>query len=196
MIRWHDAAPGAALPGVEQFLRRLGESCDRAAVRDRLDARPARATAPVVAMAAGARVAALRHAAGGVLERGGLLVGEAFAGATGDDRVALVHVRAAVPSSESEASAISLRMGASVWNAARAVLQPSEVVVGWYHTHPGIGAFFSETDRRTQAGFFAHPFSLGWVIDPVRGEEAWFAGREARAVDHSRIVLLPEPTAA
>jgi proteasome lid subunit RPN8/RPN11 len=49
-------------------------------------------------------------------------------------------------------------------------------VVGWYHSHPGLGAFFSHTDRRTQQAFFAHAYSVGWVVDPLRGESAWFVG--------------------
>lgn len=182
------------------FLRRLGESPDGAALRERIAAAPtpsgASTSAPVIALGVSARTMALRHVAGGPLERGGLLVGEAFSGSTvGDERAVLVHVRVAVPSREGEASAISLRMGAAVWSAARSVLQPDEIVVGWYHSHPGIGAFFSETDRRTQAGFFSHPFSVGWVIDPLRGEEAWFAGRQAVAVDPSRLALVQAASA-
>jgi hypothetical protein len=88
----------------------------------------------------------------------------------------MVHVRAAVPGLQHEGTEYSLRLHAGVWDAARAMLQPGEVVVGWFHSHPDLGAFFSATDRRTQAGFFPHPFSLGWVVDPVRSEQAWFCG--------------------
>jgi proteasome lid subunit RPN8/RPN11 len=69
-------------------------------------------------------------------------------------------------------------MGTEVWNRARERLG-DRIVVGWYHSHPNLGAFFSGTDRRTQRHFFNRPYSVGLVIDPVRGEEAWFVGPEA-----------------
>lgn len=135
-----------------------------------------RADAPVVSVDRAARDAALRHVAARQVEQGGLLVGEPFARGADDAVIALVHVRAAVPGEEATGDAISLRMEAAVWSAANAILRPGERVIGWFHSHPGIGAFFSETDRRTQAAFFAQAYSVGWVIDPLRGEEAWFVG--------------------
>jgi proteasome lid subunit RPN8/RPN11 len=72
-------------------------------------------------------------------------------------------------------------------------MRAGERVVGWFHSHPDIGAFFSGTDRRTQAAFFAQAFSVGWVIDPVRGEEAWFLGADARDVVQSRVFTLEGP---
>lgn len=113
-------------------------------------------------------------------EQGGLLVGEVFA----EDPVAcstsrVVLLRQAVPALDFSSSGISLRMESGVWERARVARGPLDLVVGWYHSHPGLGAFFSATDRRTQAAFFPHPYSVGWVVDPVRGEEAYFVGRDA-----------------
>lgn len=156
----------------------------------------------VVALQSAAVESAWRHVRASPLECGGLLLGEAFRASADDPRLALVHVRAAVQSRADDATPLSLRMHAGVWDAARAALRPGEVVVGWYHSHPGIGAFFSDTDRRTQASFFSQPFSLGWVIDPQRPEQAWFVGAEAQALPPGAIVLvgtgatLPPPVAA
>jgi proteasome lid subunit RPN8/RPN11 len=143
---------------------------------------PARGSAPAVLIDREARAAAWRHVAAARVERGGLLVGEPFARDDDPEAVAVVRVRMAVPSGDDTADAISLRMEAAVWSEARAALREGERVVGWFHSHPGIGAFFSATDRRTQAAFFAQGYSVGWVIDPVRGEEAWFVGADARDV--------------
>ena len=99
--------------------------------------------------------------------------------ADGEQHPALVHVRAAAPSMKDAATAVSLRMEAGVWSRAREALRDGELVVGWYHSHPGLGAFFSARDRRTQQAFFPHAFSLGWVVDPVRGEEKWFRGPDS-----------------
>lgn len=104
------------------------------------------------------------------------------------DQFNLIDVIAAVPATDATGSSISLRMEASVWESARQEIQRLQDannqkdlrVVGWYHSHPGIGAFFSQTDRETQASFFNHPYSVGWVIDPADGDNAWFFGPESQ----------------
>ena len=59
-------------------------------------------------------------------------------------------------------------MDSQIWIEANQVGTNGEMVVGWYHSHPNLGAFFSGTDRRTQQAFLGNAFSIGWVIDPVR----------------------------
>ena len=43
-------------------------------------------------------------------------------------------------------------------------------IVGWYHSHPGIGCFMSDTDISTQEGAFNMPHHSALVLDPVRRE--------------------------
>lgn len=160
-----------------------------------LAAQPVAADAlPRVGVAAGARTTVLQHLRSARHEQGGLLVGEVFISDDADP--AHVHamtatravvVTRAVPALEFASSAISLRMESGVWERARTERQSQEMVVGWYHSHPGLGAFFSATDRRTQAAFFPHPYSVGWVIDPLRAEEAWFIGRDSAAVNGAEL---------
>jgi len=145
---------------------------------------------PVVALERGVVETARAWLGASRLERGGLLVGEPLARAEDDARIALVHVRVMVPGLDDAATALSLRLEASVWDAARVALREGEVVVGWVHSHPGIGAFFSDTDRRTQAAFFTQPFSLGWVIDPERGEQAWFCGPTSLALRENAVLQI------
>ena len=66
------------------------------------------------------------------------------------------------------------------------------MVVGWYHSHPNRGAFFSGTDRRTQRALFTQSYSIGLVIDPVRGEEAWFWGPDSIPLS-ARLRIVPKP---
>jgi proteasome lid subunit RPN8/RPN11 len=135
-------------------------------------------------------------------EQGGLLVGEVFASAPPTiENCRVVVVRQAIAALDFSSSGISLRMESGVWERARLSLGPDELVVGWYHSHPGLGAFFSETDRRTQAAFFPHLYSLGWVVDPLRGEEAFFVGRDCanpgallRIDDREACDRAPAPT--
>ena len=115
------------------------------------------------------------------VEQGGLLIGQAF-GDAHSGAVAHVRVLKSAAAGDALGTAFSLRMGAGVWQAAQALLSPGELIVGWYHSHPGLSAFFSDTDRQTQRAFFNNPYSVGWVIDPVNGDEALFLGGECASL--------------
>lgn len=44
-----------------------------------------------------------------------------------------------------------------------------EMVVGWYHSHPGFGCWLSSVDVNTQQSFEAlHPRAVAVVIDPIQ----------------------------
>ncbi len=164
VIRWTDATPALQLPQLP---------------------RDERLPVPGVAdvwIHPAAEQAVLAHLRGRDVEQGGLLVGQAFAHpSTG--QVAHVRVTASAAAEASEGTAFSLRMGTEIWRAAQSLLAPGLLIVGWYHSHPGLTAFFSDTDRQTQRAFFHHPYSVGWVIDPLRGEEALFLGADCKPVE-------------
>lgn len=52
--------------------------------------------------------------------------------------------------------------------------------VGWYHTHPGHGVFFSMPDQETHASKFGAPYHIGLVIDPHREEAGLFYWSQPR----------------
>lgn len=193
-MRWIDAPEGPVWRTLSTWQHTPCHDVDaatRAALAERARGLAA-GSGPIVALASSALATAWAHVRDSELERGGLLIGEPFVNAAADTLPALVRVRAAVAGLDDEATSTSLRLHTSVWDAARAALQPGEYVVGWFHSHPGIGAFFSDTDRRTQAGFFHHPYSLGWVIDPQRREQAWFVGPMSRALAPDAVLRLVE----
>jgi proteasome lid subunit RPN8/RPN11 len=171
-MRWVEATPRLPL-----------QPLDALAGREPAFAQIARQTvaAPglLIAITPHAHAAALQHLAGHPDECGGLLLGEVFADGDDPARSRAVLVTQAVAAEEFASTGISLRMSSDVWERARRRLGPLELVVGWYHSHPGLGAFFSATDRRTQRAFFPHGYSVGWVVDPSTGDSAWFVGREA-----------------
>lgn len=194
-MRWSDIPADASVSrSAREWLREHATGLSAASVGSlaaRLQAHDVRAAQPLVAIERAAIESAWQHLAASRLERGGLLLGcPLHAGNGAQSPVALVYVRAAVPGLQDDGTEYSLRLHAGVWDAARASLQPGEVVVGWFHSHPDLGAFFSGTDRRTQAGFFQHPFSLGWVVDPVRGEQAWFCGPASLQVPPREVLAL------
>jgi proteasome lid subunit RPN8/RPN11 len=58
-------------------------------------------------------------------------------------------------------------------------------VVGWYHSHPNLGIFFSSIDRRNSKLYFRKPHQVAIVIDPVRdlkGIYGW-TNHEAHTLD-------------
>lgn len=143
----------------------------------------------VIAVDAAAADDVLRHLGAHDDERGGLLLGEVYAESAAACSSRVVRVTQAVAATDFTSSGVSLRMASGVWEEARGRLRPAELVVGWYHSHPGLGAFFSHTDRRTQQGLFPHAYSVGWVVDPQGGESAWFVGPDS--APPARVVPAP-----
>jgi len=44
------------------------------------------------------------------------------------------------------------------------------VIVGWYHSHPGLGCFLSSKDIETQKRMLNSPFHTALVVDPIKEE--------------------------
>jgi proteasome lid subunit RPN8/RPN11 len=143
----------------------------------------------------GVRIYALRscvetvmsHVRSNKKEVGGLLLGQVWqydvhAWNPGGALTILVE---AVPSTDYRNSSVSLEMGTGVWCRINERVSAGRIVVGWYHSHPNLGAFFSETDRRTQRAFFNNHYSLGWVIDPFRDEQKVFSGGNSEEYRHT-----------
>jgi proteasome lid subunit RPN8/RPN11 len=122
-------------------------------------------------------------------ESGGLLLGYAAIPAEAAEAMPypVVVVTHAVPSSDFSGTSVSLRMRPSVWTDALSGKPEGTLVVGWFHSHPNLGAFFSGTDRKTQRDFFAHQYSVGYVIDHLRDKKAFFLGADSVQIDPSRI---------
>jgi proteasome lid subunit RPN8/RPN11 len=129
-------------------------------------------------------------------EMGGLLIGLAYVAGTSLPETwgPLVSIERFLPSETFRSSGVSLAMGTEIWDRARSVTAHDDgMVVGWYHSHPNLGAFFSSTDRATQRAFFNQAYSVGLVVDPIRGEEAWFIGADSASL-RSESVLITGPT--
>jgi proteasome lid subunit RPN8/RPN11 len=61
-----------------------------------------------------------------------------------------------------------------------------KALVGWYHTHPDLGVFLSETDlERTHRVLFSEPFQIALVYDPVRGRAGYFFWEGPQRIDPS-----------
>jgi proteasome lid subunit RPN8/RPN11 len=149
--------------------------------------------APLVFFDPGCRSRILQHLQSGDTELGGLLFGWAHVDEAHGPLQPIVTIDECIPSRVFRSSRVSLAMETDVWNDARQhIATGTGMVVGWYHSHPNLGAFFSGTDRRTQRAFFAQSYSIGLVIDPVRDEEAWFWGPDSVPLS-ARHRIVPKP---
>lgn len=182
MIVWKEQDPDLARQPIEDLLRALSFT-DACAVM----------LATNIEIVVQSRVLGeiLEHLSLSRLEQGGLLVGRVFERRSVDPAGGwLVAIEASVRAPVAAGTSVSLEMGAEVWEAARTGAAQYGSVVGWYHSHPDLGAFFSGTDRRTQKSFFREQHCVGLVVDPVRKEECWFVGPDSRELARSSIRVL------
>jgi proteasome lid subunit RPN8/RPN11 len=107
------------------------------------------------------------------IEQGGLLLGRTSVKqvASPADKKEIIWISQSVASPVA-GDAVSWRLDADQWGELMtSALQrhPGLEIVGWYHTHPGMGIFLSEQDLFVAGHFFPAPYQLSLVIDPVRG---------------------------
>lgn len=132
------------------------------------------------------------HAASDRMEVAGVLRGW-----VGSDREGstLVFVEDAIPARGVETSGSHVSFNEETWNAisrASSSVESADVLVGWYHTHPGLSAFFSGTDRTTQRDVFRESWQIGVVLDPQTGDLAVFSGPESTMLDRRSIVHVED----
>lgn len=136
----------------------------------------------------------MAHVGSEMKEVGGILLGRVWENRAVDDTLAgpLVVLVDAVPAAAGGNSRVSVEMGADIWGRVNERVSDTILVVGWYHSHPHLGAYFSATDRGTQRAFFNNPYSLGWVIDPVGHDNKVYVGREAE--EYHPVLLVTDHT--
>lgn len=190
MIKWQNMRPDVRALSIEDSLQTLG-------FIDALSVLALHQRGHTLLVSNDARNIAIDHTSKHVTEVGGLLVGKVARGistACASEHF-IITVDHAVPSISYKGTGVSLRMEADVWSAAEKFLGDDRLIVGWYHSHPNLGAYFSGTDRHTQANFFNHAYSLGWVIDPVRKEEKWFQGASSELFpEHQKLHFIDAPS--
>lgn len=69
-----------------------------------------------------------------------------------------------------------------------------EMVVGWYHSHPGFGCWFSGTDVNTQQSFEQlNPRAVGVVVDPIQSVKGKVVIDCFRLINPHLLILGQEP---
>lgn len=178
MISWKHSEPDIATLPLESLLSKLN-------VIDGLRIKHLSQFLPVPLIHFEAKKCIYDHLRTKVTELGGLLLGSIYSLEDIETGVVAIEINGAIPCESFSSSAVSLTMDTEIWDKARIITTKNYFVVGWYHSHPNLGAFFSGTDRKTQKNFFNSSFHLGLVIDPIRDEEKWFIGKDSIEVSHS-----------
>jgi proteasome lid subunit RPN8/RPN11 len=104
---------------------------------------------------------------------GGALLGHAYRHKGG----VIVEVRAALPAATTDHGPVHFTFSADSWSKLhrdRAAHYANLDIVGWFHTHPDLGVFYSSDDVVVHSAAFTLPWHVGLVIDPVRDEAACF----------------------
>jgi proteasome lid subunit RPN8/RPN11 len=140
------------------------------------------------------------HAASNLaVELGGVLLGY---GRQDNGRLS-VEVMAALPVATDDHGPVHFTFTADSWaqiHQDRARRYPDLQIVGWFHTHPDLGVFYSADDVVVHSAAFVMPWHVGLVLDPVRGEGCFFGWRppvEEEAAERpeadGELVLAPLP---
>jgi len=110
-------------------------------------------------------------------EIGGILLGQVFR----SDKGVVTILTEAVAAARTEAGLGHVTFSHKTWADLYQYLESLATdadIVGWYHTHPGFGVFFSSQDRFIQENFFGGPGQVGIVVDPVTDSVLLFVSHQ------------------
>lgn len=106
-------------------------------------------------------------------ELGGALLGHTYRYKSG----IVVEVKAALPAMSADHGPVHFTFSADSWSRLhrdRATHYSNLDIIGWFHTHPDLGVFYSSDDVVVHSAAFTLPWHVGLVVDPVRDEAAFF----------------------
>lgn len=122
-------------------------------------------------------------------EIGGVLIGDHEETPVGH----IVRVFATIRAEYTEAAHTHVTFTHQTWEHVHAELErryPGKTIVGWYHSHPGLGLFLSGMDRFICNNFFNLPWHLAMVVDPVAGNDVIFGRRDGELVPMPAVSVL------
>jgi proteasome lid subunit RPN8/RPN11 len=129
-----------------------------------------------------------------IREHGGVLVGKPFVDVETD--CTFVVINSALPGLDTEGSSIHMQFTPAAWSYILGIIEedyPDEIIVGWYHSHPGLGVFMSSTDRATQEAFYNHEWNIAVVFDPVAKKTGWFGGASCQPLYEGQVITYRYP---
>jgi proteasome lid subunit RPN8/RPN11 len=116
-------------------------------------------------------------------ERGGVLVG---AVEKLNKQKPKITILGAIEGKYTDASSVSLKFTHETWNSIHEIKEqkyPDSKIVGWFHTHPGLGIFLSHYDLFIHRNFFKEPWQVAIVIDPLNDKMGLFYWEQSDIVE-------------
>lgn len=111
-------------------------------------------------------------------EVGGVLLGQAYR----HDGHLFVDAQQALPAYTSDHGPVHFTFNADAWSQLhrdRAQKHPGLDIIGWFHTHPGLGIFFSADDVVVHSAAFILPWHVALVVDPLNKQMGAFGWNDA-----------------
>ena len=127
-------------------------------------------------------------------ELGGALLGKAY---RYEDKV-FVEIQAALAAVSGDHGPVHFTFNADTWaqlQQDRTEQYPNLDIIGWFHTHPALGVFYSSDDVVVHAAAFTLPWHVGLVVDPDSLEAGFFGWVNGQLAPFSGCYELLEPGA-
>lgn len=106
-------------------------------------------------------------------EVGGFLVGEAFC----EKENLFIRITDIIEVKEIQHKSGEFIFTHEVWRMIDSIMSEhhqDKQLLGWYHTHPGIGVFLSPEDKFIQSNFFNHSWQTALVLDPLTQHQGFY----------------------
>ncbi|MFO7957553.1 MAG: Mov34/MPN/PAD-1 family protein [Candidatus Brocadiia bacterium] len=98
-----------------------------------------------------------------------------------DDFGPFARIEVAIAAAAAESAATRVTFTHKTWEELYRKLDteyPDKEIIGWYHTHPGLGVFLSPMDLFIHENFFDLPHQVAFVVDPRGEDEGLFVWKE------------------
>ena len=123
-------------------------------------------------------------------EIGGFLIGNVY-----QDETPYIHIEHFLPASDTNSKSGSVTFTHQTWEKLREQIEsgyPDHKVMGWHHTHPGMGIFLSNYDRFIHHHFFDCPWQIAMVVDPCQQQFGIFQWRDKELINNGLIIVPSE----
>lgn len=107
----------------------------------------------------------------------------------------VVAIRHFLPAAATRPASGSLTFTHDTWATLRREMEqryPDEQLLGWHHTHPGLGIFLSPYDQFLHRQVFHEPWQVALVVDPRRREFGFFQWHRGALVDCGFVLASEE----
>lgn len=117
-------------------------------------------------------------------ETGGVLVGQAyFCQKTNSYYTEIVG---SIPAINTVGNRVHFEFTPESWKEIYKIRErdfPENIIVGWYHSHPGHGIFLSGTDLTTQRSCYNQIWQIAVVYDPINRQIGFFYGADGKKIE-------------